>query len=128
MTILLAITPFRAIFKALAPFKPGTGPTKEASKNDAFELRGVAIAEQLSKIPRKAMATLRFEGGMYELTGLFLAEAAMTLLDVKNVEEVKRQFGAGFLTPACLGDPFVERVRDAGVLLEVKQIGDTGSK
>jgi short subunit dehydrogenase-like uncharacterized protein len=128
LTFLLAIPPFRMLFKALAPYKPGAGPTKESSKQDAFEMRGVAVAEQLSKIPRKAMATLRFEGGMYELTGLFLAEAAMTLLDVKAVEEVKRQFGAGLLTPACLGDPFVERVKDAGVKLEVKQIGDTGSK
>jgi short subunit dehydrogenase-like uncharacterized protein len=128
MTVLLAISPIRALFKAIAPYKPGTGPTKESSKNDAFELRGVAIAEQLSKIPRKAMATLRFEGGAYELTGLFLAEAAMVLLDAKAVEEVKGKFGGGVLTPSCLGDPFVDRVKNAGVYLEVKQIGDTGSK
>ena len=128
MTFLLAIGPFRALFKMLAPYSPGTGPTKEASKNDAFELRGIAVAEQLSKVPRKAMASLRFEGGMYELTALFLAEAAMTLLDGKANEEVKKQFGAGFLTPACLGDTFVEKVKEAGVKIDVKQIGDTGSK
>lgn len=125
---LLTIGPIRAIFKAVAPYKPGSGPTKEASKNDAFEIRGVAVAEQLSKVPRRAMASLRYEGGMYELTGLFLAEAAMTLLDVKAVEAVKRDFGAGFLTPSCLGEPFIERVQKAGVKLDVMQIGDTGSK
>ena len=65
---------------------------------------------------------------MYELTALFLAEAAMTLLDGKAMEEVKKQFGAGFLTPACLGDTFVEKVKEAGVKIDVKQIGDTGSK
>ena len=127
-TFLLAIPPLRALFKSVAPYKPGGGPTKEQSKNDAFELRGVAIAEQLSKIPRKAMATFRFEGGAYELTGMLMAEVAMTLLDVKAMEEVQRQFGSGFLTCACLGDPLVERVKKGGVYLEVKQIGDTGSK
>lgn len=127
-TFLLAITPIRMFFKLLVPYKPGAGPTKEASKNDAFEIRGVAVAEQLSKVPRKAMGTLRFEGGMYEVTALFLAEAAMVLLDVKQEEEVKRVFGGGFLTPSCLGDGYVERVKKAGIMLEVKQIGDTGSK
>ncbi len=128
MSALLAFGPTRALFKALAPFKPGAGPDKEASKKDVFEMRGVAVAEQLSKIPRKAMVTMRWEGSMYALTAVFLAEAAMVLLDAKRVEEVKREHGAGFLTPSCLGDGLVERVEKQGVRIEVKQIGDTGSK
>lgn len=125
-TFLLAIPPFRAIFAALAPYKPGAGPTKEQSKNDAFEIRGIAVAEQLAKVPRKAMVTLRYEGGPYALTALFVAEAAVILL--QKEEEVKQKHGAGFLTPSCLGDPFVEAVEKAGVKLNVQQIGDVGSK
>jgi short subunit dehydrogenase-like uncharacterized protein len=128
LTFLLAIPPFRMLLKLISP-KPGSGPTKEKAKNDAFEIRGVAVAEQLSKIPRKAMVTLRFEGGMYEMTALFMAEAAMILCNVKQADEVKKLYGGGgFLTPSCLGDEYVDRVRKAGVLLEVKQIGDSGSK
>ena len=117
------------LFKALAPYKPGAGPSKESSQKDVLEMRGVAIAEQLSKVPRKAMVTLRYEGSMYALTAVFLAEAAMVLLDAKLEEGVKARHGSGgFLTPSCLGEELVERVGRQGCRIEVKQIGDAGSK
>jgi len=43
-------------------------------------------------------------------------------------EEVKKNHGAGFLTPSCLGDEYLERLDKAGVKIGVHQIGDTGSK
>ena len=129
MTIMLAIPPIRAIAKMLAPYSPGAGPEKLASENDVFELRAVAVAEQLSRVPRKAMATIKYEGSLYALTGLLLAEAAATLLDVKAEEEVRAKHGkGGFLTPSCLGDRYVERCEKGGMKVEVRQIGDTGSK
>ena len=130
LTLLLAFPPTRILFNFLAPYKPGFGPKEESGKNDRFEIRGVAVAEQLSKSPRKALATFRYVGGsMYALTGLLMAEAAMVLLDEKEVERVKGQFnGGGFLTPSCLGDNYCERLVAAGCGLDVRQIGDDGSK
>ena len=128
MSALLAFGPTRALFKALAPYKPGAGPEKEKAKKDVLEMRAVAVAEQLSKIPRKAMVTLRYEGSMYQLTAVFLAEAAMVLLDAKQMEQIKGKHGVGFLTPSCLGDGLVDRVGKQGCRIDVKQIGDAGSK
>lgn len=126
LAILIAFPPTRAILKAFSKYSPGTGPSKESTKNDAIELRAVAVAEQLAKQPRKALATFRYEGGVYALTALLISEAAMVILTKE--EEVKKNHGAGFLTPSCLGDEYVERLGKAGVKLDVKQIGDTGSK
>lgn len=130
LSLLLAFPPTRFLFKLLAPYKPGAGPKENDGKRDVIELRGVAVAEQLAKVPRKALATFRYEGGsMYELTALLMGEAAMVLLDGKKQEELKQRFGGGgFITPSCLGDAYCERIVKAGVRLDVKQIGDVGSK
>jgi short subunit dehydrogenase-like uncharacterized protein len=126
LMFLLTFPPTRALMKALPKHAPGSGPTKEASKNDAFELRAVAVAEQLAKSPRKALATFRFEGGVYPLTALLMSEAAMVILTKE--EEVKKEHGAGFLTPSCLGDEYLDRLEKANVKINVQQIGDVGSK
>ncbi|EXJ86270.1 hypothetical protein A1O1_06640 [Capronia coronata CBS 617.96] len=126
LTLLLVFPPTRAILKLLATYKPGAGPTKESTKSDAFELRAVAVAEQLAKTQRKALATFRFEGGLYHLTAILLSEAAMVLLTEE--EHVKNAHGVGFLTPSCLGDVYVERLEKANVNIGVQQIGDVGSK
>ncbi|EXJ76848.1 hypothetical protein A1O3_10493 [Capronia epimyces CBS 606.96] len=126
LVLLIAFPPTRAILKLLAPYKPGAGPTKESSKGDVLELRAVAVAEQLAKTHRKALATFRYEGGLYHLTAILLVEAAAVLL--AKEEDVKRAHGAGFLTPSCLGDAYVERLEKANVKIAVQQIGDVGSK
>lgn len=126
LTLFIAFPPTRAILKMLASYPPGAGPSKESTKDDVLELRAIAVAEQLAKNPRKALATLRFEGGIYELTAIFLAEAAVVLLTKE--EEVKKKHGAGFLTPSCLGDDYLERLDKSGVKIGVQQIGDVGSK
>jgi short subunit dehydrogenase-like uncharacterized protein len=126
LVFLLAFPPTRALMKAFSKYSPGSGPTKESTKGDAFELRAVAVAEQLAKTPRKALATFRWEGGIYQLTAVLLAEAAMVIL--AKEEEVKKSHGAGFLTPSCLGDDYVDRLGNAGVKINVQQIGDVGSK
>lgn len=126
LTLLLAFPPTRAILKLFNTVKPGQGPTKESTKNDVLELRAVAVAEQLAKPPRKALATFRYEGGIYELTAKLLGEAAVVLLTKE--EDIKAKHGAGFLTPASLGDNYLERLDSAGVKIDVKQIGDVGSK
>lgn len=126
LTLFLAFPPTRAIMKMFASYKPGSGPTKESTKGDALELRAIAVAEQLAKQPRKALATFRFEGGIYQLTAILLAEAAMVLLS--KDEDIKKSHGAGFLTPSCLGDDYLDRLEKANVKIGVQQIGDVGSK
>ncbi|KAG9790337.1 hypothetical protein KCU88_g1353, partial [Aureobasidium melanogenum] len=126
LAILLAFPPTRAILKLFAAYKPGSGPAKESTKNDALELRAIATAEQLAKTPRKALATFRFEGGLYHLTAVLLAEAGFIL--ATKEEEIKKAHGVGFLTPSCLGDDYVERLQKANVKINVQQIGDVGSK
>ncbi|KIV96004.1 hypothetical protein PV10_03588 [Exophiala mesophila] len=127
LMLLLAFPPTRAILKLFASYKPGEGPSKESSKNDVVELRAIAVAEQLSTPPRKAFATFRFEGGMYELTGKLLAEGAMVLL-TKEASIKSKHGNGGFLTPSSLGDDYLDRLDKVGVKIDVKQIGDVGSK
>jgi short subunit dehydrogenase-like uncharacterized protein len=124
MAFLIAIPPVRFLLSKLLR-APGTGPAPNKTASDIIEYRAIAVAEQLGK-PRKALSTLRYEGGLYKLTGIFLAEGAMQLL--QSAEELNTKYGAGFLTPSCLGDAYVERLKKAGVQIKVQQIGETGQK
>lgn len=111
-SILLAIKPFRIIVKKFI-YQPGQGPTAEANMKDVLEYRAVAVADRAGP-EKKTIAHFRYEGGLYYLTGVFLAEAAMVLLEDKDV--VKDLVG-GVLTPVCLGDKFVERLRNVNIQL-----------
>jgi short subunit dehydrogenase-like uncharacterized protein len=75
-----------------------------------------AVADQ-PEPEKKTMATFRYEGGLYYLTGVFLAEAAMVLLKENDLVE---ELGGGVLTPACLGERFVERLQSANVQIDGK--------
>lgn len=95
-SILLTLSPVRALIKRFI-YQPGQGASVEASAEDVLEYRAVAIADHPEPI-KKAMATFRYEGSLYYLTGVFLAEAAMALLKEKDLVE---ELGGGVLTP-CL--------------------------
>lgn len=56
---------------------------------------------------------------MYRLTGVFAAEAAITLL---RDETLASKIGGGFLTPATLGGSYVERLQKAGVKFDVRMM------
>lgn len=58
---------------------------------------------------------------MYLITGIFVVEAAMTLL--KSDTEAKK-LGGGVLTPATLGQPFITRLENAGLNIETKRLPD----
>jgi short subunit dehydrogenase-like uncharacterized protein len=114
-SIMLTLSPLRALIKKFI-YQPGQGPTVEANSKEVLEYRAVAVADQQGS-ERKAMVTLRYEGGLYYLTGVFLAEAAMVLLKEKELVE---QLGGGVLTPACLGQKFVERLQNVNVQISGK--------
>ncbi|KAL8737848.1 MAG: hypothetical protein Q9181_001290 [Wetmoreana brouardii] len=115
--IVLIIPPIRWLIQLAAHnfYAPGQGASKEITANDSFELRAVAEADQNVPKPRKAMAKFRYDGGIYYMTGIFLAEAAMVLL--KN-DDLTEKLGGGVLTPAMLGQPFIDHLRNAGITIE----------
>lgn len=102
-------------------YAPGEGATKQNTMNDAFEWRAVATADEDSSSPRRAFGRFRYDGGGYYLTGLLLAEAAMVILRGERTVETLE---GGVLTPATLGQPFVDRMQKAGIILETEFVND----
>lgn len=118
--ITLAIRPVCWLIRKLV-YAPGQGATKEDTKNEAFEWRAIATADEDSPNPQQAFGRFRYDGAGYWLTGLLLAEAAMVIL--REGDSVER-FGGGVLTPATLGQPFVDRMQKAGIVLESRLLDD----
>lgn len=111
----LSLRPLRYIVQKLV-YAPGEGDSKENTRNEAIEWRALAIADENSASPKRAFGRFRWEGGHYYLTGLLLAEAAMVILRDRNAGD---EYCGGVLTPATLGQPFVDRMRNAGIILQV---------
>ncbi|KAK2753251.1 hypothetical protein FQN54_007942 [Arachnomyces sp. PD_36] len=105
-------------------FQPGQGPERnEASKHDYVEYRGIATADEVTtngRPAKRAYGKLTFEGDMYWLTGLLLAEAAMVIL--KNEKELVEKNNGGLLTPSTLGQEYVDRLNQAGVSIETNML------
>ncbi|KAK0838132.1 hypothetical protein LTR03_012247 [Friedmanniomyces endolithicus] len=100
--------------------QPGEGPTKEEAKNDYVEWRAIAHAEVSDPSdPKRAYGRMRFEGSMYLLTGICLAEAAVTIARDRTPAH---EIGGGMLTPAMLGAPYLERLQKAGLKTEVRMM------
>lgn len=114
----IALPPIRWIAKKVV-YTPGQGATKEASSKEALEYRAIATADQDCASPRRAFARFRWDGPLYFFTGVCLAEAAMVLLREDNLA---RRLDGGLLTPAMLGQPFIDRMKAAGMILEVEMM------
>lgn len=119
--MLLAIPPVRWLLRKLI-YAPGDGPTEDGSKTHRAEYRAVAIADVDAPGPKpRAFCRAWYNGGMYHLTGLLLTQAALTLL---KDDVVAKKFGGGILTPATLGQPYIDRVDGAGFKFEVRMLED----
>lgn len=118
----LLFPPVRWLAKQLLP-APGQGPTKEATKGDYIEYRGIATADhpEAGKKPIRVLGTLTYRGAAYPMTGMFLAETAMVLITSERVGE---KLKGGFLTPACLGQEYIDRVEKCGVAIETAVLED----
>ncbi|KAI9713663.1 MAG: hypothetical protein M1812_006635 [Candelaria pacifica] len=111
LMILLMLPPVTWVLKKLV-YAPGQGPSKEASLQESIEYRALAIADQNTKSPQRAMARMHYKGrGMYYLTGAIIAEAAMTILRNPHAS-MEEKLGGGLLTPACLGQEFIDRLNE----------------
>ena len=113
----LVFPPVRWFLKKLL-YAPGEGADKKATRHEYLEYRAVATADT---DPRRAFAKLRWDGSLYYFTGVCLAEAAMVLL---NDEKLVQRLDGGLLTPATLGQPFIDRMKNAGLVFEVEMMSD----
>ncbi|KAH7018796.1 Saccharopine dehydrogenase-domain-containing protein [Ilyonectria destructans] len=114
-TTIVLLSPARWILKKLVT-RPGEGPAPEAAKNDYAHFRAVGVAD--SPNHERVVATLKVKGSLYSFTGLAITEAAMVIL--RGGETEAKKLGGGILTPATLGDEYVERLRAVGVEFDVK--------
>ena len=123
---LLSSSLFRSLLKLLTT-APGEGVDKDVAGKEIYEIRTMATTAAATTIttattkgidgrPRRALARFRYEGSAYYLSGLLIAEAAMVLL--KDEEKVK-ELGGGLLTPACLGQAYIDRLKKVGCTYEV---------
>lgn len=110
----LLLPPVRWLVKKIV-YAPGQGATAEAASKEALEYRAVATADQNGAKPRQALGKLRWDGGLYYLTGVLLAEAAMVIL---RDDDLVKTLDGGVLTPSMLGQPFIDRLKTCGLVLE----------
>lgn len=105
---------------------------------EKIEYRGLATPDTEQPSEKKAFCRAWFNGGLYYcesarrfclkhalvdqqltkpiVTGTFLAKAALTIL------EDDLQLDGGIYTPACLGQGYIDRVREAGFKIEVSMV------
>jgi short subunit dehydrogenase-like uncharacterized protein len=112
---LLALPPVRWLVRKFV-FAPGSGPRREDSTNDRLEYHAVATADNAEA--QRVFGKITYGGGMYLFTGLLLAEAARVILDEE--EKIKKVSRGGIVTPATLGQDFLDRLEKCGCNVETK--------
>jgi short subunit dehydrogenase-like uncharacterized protein len=118
-TILFLFRPLRWLLKRLVT-SPGDGPTAEQTKDNYAIFSGIGYPDNPTHSPR-AFVKAHFKGSMYEMTALIMVQAAITLM---KDDVVAKKLGGGVLTPATLGQPFVDRLNEAGLTIESKILED----
>ena len=119
-SLAVALPPIRWLAKKCF-YAPG-GPPKHKTSNEAFEFRAIATADQGCPHPRRAFARFRWDGSIYYFTGICLAEAAMVIL---NDDDLVQRLDGGILTPATLGQAFIDRMIRAGIKFEVEMLPES---
>ena len=89
-------------------------------KNECVEWRTIANADVTdSSNSKRAYGRMRFNGSMYHLTGICLAESAFILSREKTHAS---ELGGGILTPATLGQNYLDRLQKAGLEVEMEMM------
>lgn len=134
----LIFPPFRWLVRKFV-YAPGEGTPREyvsvwslpswsctltfsrQAKKEHCEWRAIANADVSDpQDPKRAFGQIRWQGSMYHLTGVLLAEAAITIS--RNNNTAAHGIGGGVLTPATLGGAYLERLQKAGLKTEVKTL------
>ncbi|KAK4106256.1 hypothetical protein N658DRAFT_460638 [Parathielavia hyrcaniae] len=114
---LVLVTPWLRRAVARWVYQPGEGPEAGVASGDEIEYRGVGYVDRDDGGKgEEVMCRAWFRGSTYYLTGILLAEAAATLLQ----EDL--DLPGGVYTPACLGQPFIDRLDRAGFHFETKRL------
>jgi len=116
--MLLILRPVRWLAKRVV-LSPGEGPASENSKSNGVEYRAVGYPDVNYPDASRAYCRAVYKGGMYQFTALLLGQAALTIL---KDDVVAKKLGGGILTPATLGQPFIDRLHDAGFKIETKML------
>lgn len=114
-TLFLMVSPLRWLARKFV-YAPGSGPERSAHENEEFELRAIGTAKDKEG---QVLGRFKYKGGIYYMTGVLMAEAAMVLLKEKDLVQ---KLGGGILTPAMLGDGFVERLKSAKFEIEAEAL------
>ncbi|GFF78062.1 hypothetical protein CNMCM6936_003312 [Aspergillus lentulus] len=115
--LLFCFPPFRWIMRHIyckVPAKLGA----PSAKTEYANYHGIATADTAER--QKVFAVFEWSGSPYLLTALALAEAAMVLL--RGNSDRLSKLGGGILTPACLGQEYIDRLSNAGVKIEVNSL------
>lgn len=119
--LFLAFPPSRWI---LAPLikrfvipQPGEGPSKDAMKKEFMSYRAIGIAD--TEKQEKVLATLDTAHGGYGTTGLTLSAAAAVILRGRLEETEAGRLGGGILTPATLGEQYLQKLNEFGMKIQV---------
>jgi len=117
--LFLLLPPVRWLMAKLG-IQPGGGASVENSKHDFQEYRGLAISES-GEQAAKTFGRFRSDNNPYMTTAILMVEGAASLLyDGENVPAIK--MGGGYLTPATLGQSYVERLCASGITIETKTL------
>ncbi len=112
-TALRVFAPFRWLVKKILP-PAGGGPPKSEFHNYRVAFKTVATAD--CETVHKVMASLNYKGSPYYLTGVLVVQAALTLL--QGGETLGKSL-SGMVTPSTWGMELVNRMKKAGIELEV---------
>lgn len=117
--LFLLLPPVRWLMARMVT-QPGAGATVENSKHDFQEYRGLAISDSGDQAG-KTFGRFRSDNNPYTTTAILMVEGAATLLyDGDKVPAI--QMGGGYLTPATLGQSYVERLCASGITIETKTL------
>ncbi|KAI9170759.1 putative trans-acting enoyl reductase [Paramyrothecium foliicola] len=107
----------------LRPLFPaaGDGPDTEAQLRDRrVFVKAIAVADDDDANTgnvAKSLASFEFPGGSYRCTAVLLAQGAASLLYARKLGHGHQ---GGILTPACLGQDYVDRMEAAGAKFETR--------
>lgn len=104
---------FRWLVKKLLP-TPGQGPSKHQFQKFRVKFRTIATAD--SDPEHKVVADLLYNGSPYYLTGVLVVQAALCLLAGGDTLAMRLK---GMVTPATWGADLIDRIKEAGVQLDV---------
>jgi short subunit dehydrogenase-like uncharacterized protein len=105
------------LIKRFVISQPGEGPSKEAMKKEYMSYRAIGIAD--TEKQEKVAATLDVAHGGYGATGLTLSAAAAVILRGRLDETEAGRLGGGILTPATLGEQYLQKLDEFGMKIKV---------